>query len=169
MWTESLLGALYCNASAVATAAIVGAAGVVRRGLEKAVFEVELHPGFGGKRHRFTALKPGQWQPQRYQVGRATVAGAGLAGCTTARALAERGWQVDVLDPNPGLDSPLPLAAVLYATASHHLNAQNRFYLGALVHALRWLERHGFPGNLSHGRMSGLVQHPFNKIGRAHV
>lgn len=172
MWTEALFTTLFSKSSAGATVATFSAAGVVRRGLEKAGFEVERHPGFGGKRHRVTAHKPGPWQPQRYQTGHATVAGAGLAGCTTARALAERGWQVDVLDPDPGLDSPLPLAAVLYATASHHLNAQNRFYLGALVHALRWLDRHNFPDSRSHGRMNGLVQHPFNtrmakKIARA--
>lgn len=172
MWTEALFATLFRKSSGGATVATFSAAGAVRRGLENAGFEVERHPGFGGKRHRITAHKPGPWQPQRYQTGHATVAGAGLAGCTTARALAERGWQVDILDPDPGLDSPLPLAAVLYATASHHLNAQNRFYLGALAHALRWLDRHNFPDSRSHGRMNGLVQHPFNtrmaeKIARA--
>ena len=31
--------------------------------------------------------------------GHAIVIGAGLAGATTARALAERGWRVTVIDP----------------------------------------------------------------------
>jgi tRNA 5-methylaminomethyl-2-thiouridine biosynthesis bifunctional protein len=39
-----------------------------------------------------------QAQPAALPVGRCAVVGAGLAGAAVARALAERGWQVDVYD-----------------------------------------------------------------------
>jgi tRNA 5-methylaminomethyl-2-thiouridine biosynthesis bifunctional protein len=159
LWTAELLGTLARHSRPGATAATFTAAGQVRRDLAEVGFQVERRPGFGGKRHRLVAQMPGDWQPQRKRRGRAVVVGAGLAGATTARALAERGWQVRVLDPALSAPVPAALAAVLYATASHHLNAQNRFYLGALLHAQRWLARLGFPRNDSEGRLEGVVQH----------
>jgi len=159
LWTESLfrtLAARSCDGTSVAT---FTAAGSVRRGLAAAGFTVERYRGFGEKRHRLTAHCPGEWTPQRSSRGEAVVVGAGFAGCTTARALAERGWRVRVIDPALADEIPPDLLAVLYTRASHQLNAQNRFYLGALLHAQRWLERLGFPRNEDDGRLEGVVQH----------
>ncbi|NEZ02848.1 bifunctional tRNA (5-methylaminomethyl-2-thiouridine)(34)-methyltransferase MnmD/FAD-dependent 5-carboxymethylaminomethyl-2-thiouridine(34) oxidoreductase MnmC [Wenzhouxiangella sp. XN201] len=159
LWTAELLGTLARHSCPGATAATFTAAGQVRRDLDEAGFQVERRPGFGGKRHRLVAQMPGEWRPRRRRRGSALVVGAGLAGATTARALAERGWQVRVLDPALSAPAPAALNAVLYATASHHLNAQNRFYLGAFLHAQRWLERLGFPRNEDDGRLEGVIQH----------
>lgn len=159
MWTAELFETLAGRSRPGATAATFTAAGAVRRGLAGAGFRVERREGFGGKRHRLTARQPGDWTPRRTKAGHAVIVGAGLAGCTTARALAERGWSVTVADPMLAGEAPPTLAAVLYTTASHHLNAQNRFYLGALLQAQRWLRRHGFPRNESEGRLDGVIQH----------
>ncbi len=159
MWAQDLFQALGARSQPGSTIATFTAAGAVRRGLASAGFQVERHEGFAGKRHRLTARRPGDWTPQRARSGHALVAGAGLAGCTTARALAERGWSVTIVDPALAVDPPRPLAAVLYASPSHHLNAQNRFYLGALLHARRWLRRHDFPRDESEGRLEGVIQH----------
>ncbi len=159
LWSERLFLALAMRARPGATVATFTAAGVVRRGLESAGFRVERHAGFGHKRHRLTARAPGEWMAQKARRGEAVVVGAGLAGSTTARALAERGWRVRVLDPAVAAPLPSALAAVLYATASHHLNAQNRFYLAALLHALRWLRRLEFPRDARDGRLEDVVQH----------
>lgn len=159
LWTPELLATLASRSRPGATVATFAAATAVQRGLSAAGFEVEHHAGFGGKRHRLTARLPGGWTAQRSRRGHAVVVGAGLAGCTTARALAGRGWRVQVVDPALAQQIPEPLAAVLYATASHHLNAQNRFYLAALAHAQRWLRRLGFPRDASDGRLDGVIQH----------
>jgi tRNA 5-methylaminomethyl-2-thiouridine biosynthesis bifunctional protein len=159
LWRETLFETLAARSRPGATVATFTAAGSVHRGLAAAGFCAERRAGFGAKRHRLTASMPGDWTPRQTRVGRAVLVGAGFAGCTTARALAERGWSVTVLDPRLADTAATPLAAVLYSTASHHLSAQNRFYLGALLHARRWLERLGFPRDESDGRLDGVVQH----------
>jgi len=159
LWTGALFDTLGAHSRPGASVATFTAAGTVRRGLADAGFEVERHSGFGDKRHRLTAHQPGDWTAQRFKRGEALVVGAGFAGCTTARALAERGWRVRVVDPLLAGEAPRSLAAVLHTTASHHLNAQNRFYQGALMQARRWLERFGFPRSADDGRLDGLIQH----------
>jgi len=160
LWDQQLLTALATRSRPGTTVATYTAAGSVRRGLAEAGFEVSRRPGFSGKRHRLTAHQPGTWTPQRTRRGQALIVGAGLAGCTTARALAERGWQSTVIDPCLTGQAPTsPLMGVLYTTASHHLNAQNRFYLTGLLHARHRLDHLGFPRHARDGRLEGVIQH----------
>ncbi|QOC22946.1 bifunctional tRNA (5-methylaminomethyl-2-thiouridine)(34)-methyltransferase MnmD/FAD-dependent 5-carboxymethylaminomethyl-2-thiouridine(34) oxidoreductase MnmC [Wenzhouxiangella sp. AB-CW3] len=161
MWQPPLLTTIAERSRPGATLGTFTAAGAVRRGLADAGFIVERQPGFGRKRHRLTGQMPGTWTPARFRRGLALVAGSGPAGATTARALAERGWQVTIVDPVFDADVPVPahLAGVLYATASAHLHAQNRFYQSALIRACDWLRRLRFPAHESHGRLEGVIQH----------
>lgn len=159
LWTDELLATIGRQSRPGAIASSFTAAGAVRRGLIRAGLDVRHVAGFGPKRHRLVAHGPGDWTPQRTRAGRALVVGAGLAGCTTARALAERGWQVRLVDPALRRQAPPALAAVLYTSVSHHLNAQNRFYQGALLQARRWLARLAFPGSDADGRLEGVIQH----------
>ncbi|WP_156500687.1 FAD-dependent oxidoreductase, partial [Alcanivorax sp. HI0044] len=93
----------------------------------------------------------------------AIVIGAGLAGATTARALAEQHWTVTVLDPQ-GIAAGASgnLAGVVYSTASPHLTPQNRFYQTSYRHALRWLHHYGFPSSDQDGQLNGVIQHFVN-------
>ena len=161
MWEPALLETIANLSQPGATLGTFTAAGDVRRGLAASGFEVERRPGFGRKRHRLIARRPGPWQSQRTRHGHAVIAGAGVAGATTARALADRGWRITLVDPRlaPGLEAPGDLAGVLYATASAHLHAQNRFYQSSLLHAMRWLRRLDFPDHVLSGRLEGVVQH----------
>jgi tRNA 5-methylaminomethyl-2-thiouridine biosynthesis bifunctional protein len=161
MWQPELLRTIAGLSRPGATFGTFTAAGHVRRALADAGFSVERLTGFGGKRHRLAGQLPGQWQPARIRRGHALVAGAGIAGATSARALAERGWKVTVIDPvfDGTRSPPGHLAGVLYATASAHLHPQNRFYQSAFVHARRWLQRAGFPDDPRSGRLRGVVQH----------
>ena len=160
MWTGELFAALAARSRPGASFSTFTAAGPVRRGLSEAGFEVERIPGFGGKRHRLIGRWPGPSRPILIRTGKALVAGAGLAGATTARALAERGWQVTVCDP-AGIASGASgnLAGVVYSTASAHMTAQNRFYQLALLYALRRLDSLGFPANADDGQLNGVIQH----------
>lgn len=162
MWRAALLGELAGHSRPGATLATFTAAGLVRRGLQEAGFSVTRKEGFGRKRHMLTGRMPGVWAPAPAPSGHALIAGAGLAGATTARALAERGWRVTVLDP-AGIAAGASgnRAGVVYTTPSAHLTAQNRFYQLSYGHALRWLRRHGFPAP-GQGELSGVVQHFIN-------
>ncbi len=160
LWTTELWTTLARRSRPGATLGTFTAAGDVRRGLQGAGFQVTRVVGFGGKRHRLIGQGPGSWQPALRRCGTAIVAGAGLAGCTTARALAERGWQVTVCDP-AGVASGASgnLAGVVHTSASAHMTAQNRFYQLALVHALARFRALHFPACADDGELNGVIQH----------
>lgn len=111
MWTEALFQAMAAASRPGATFATFTAAGQVRRGLSSAGFRVEKVPGYGRKRESLRGVWPGThadfptpdtpWEQPlapRSVPRSALVLGAGLAGCSTARALAERGVEVTLLD-----------------------------------------------------------------------
>ena len=108
MWDASLLRSIARLARADCRAATWCTARAVRETLANAGFDIELRPGFGGKRQMLV----GRYAP-RYTVRRhepptpytgersAVVIGAGLAGAASAHALARRGWSVRVVDSAP--------------------------------------------------------------------
>ncbi len=91
--------------------------------------------------NRDTALRyaaPGIEKTQP-QPRHAVVIGGGLAGCHSARALAERGWQVTLLEQQPQLATAASgnPQGVLYAKLSHRQETLSDFNLQALQFALR--------------------------------
>lgn len=112
MWQERVLQAIGRLSRPGASFSTFTAAGQVRRGLAAAGFRVDKVAGFGRKREslRGELQQPPDTVPQpqitpwdlpceKIPAPRsALVIGAGLAGCTTAHALARRGIQVTVLE-----------------------------------------------------------------------
>lgn len=116
MWSDEVLKEVARLSASGATFATFTAAGAVKRGLEANGFSVEKIDGFGSKRdmlrghYRCASLNTltptlslsegegGTRVSGRVRV--ATVVGAGIAGCTVARALAERGIKVTVVEKN---------------------------------------------------------------------
>lgn len=83
------------------------------------------------------------------------IIGGGLAGCTSARALAERGWQVTLVERHRALaqEASGNPQGVLYAKLSPQREAQAEFNLSALLFALgfyqsRWSQVGGQTGVL---------------------
>ncbi len=138
MWTPALFARMAELSRPGAALATFSAAGPVRRGLTEAGFLVERRPGFGHKRHRLEARRPGGWSPRAATRGHALVIGAGLAGCTTANALAARGWTCRLVDA-AGIASGASgnRSGVVYTTPSGMATPQNRFYQSSWLHALR--------------------------------
>jgi tRNA 5-methylaminomethyl-2-thiouridine biosynthesis bifunctional protein len=165
MWSEELFSCIHRLSHAQTTAATFSAAAIVKQGLKQAGFEVQKVPGFGRKREMVKAISqiennhttpqefrhtrsyspyPVPWtivgNPISYSSKHAVIIGGGLAGCTSARALAERGWKVTLIERHAQLaqeGSGNP-QGVLYAKLSHKTEAQAEFNLRCLQYALQY-------------------------------
>lgn len=110
MWSLHTLKAVTRLAKRGARAASWCVAGEVRERLITCGFSVERVPGLPPKRHALRATFEPRWQPKlrahapsiALPTGdsplRCTVIGGGLAGASCAYSLAQRGWNVTVLD-----------------------------------------------------------------------
>ena len=124
-------------------------AGLVKRGLAAAGFTVNKVPGHGRKREMLCGSFGPEAAPaplsekQRPNDKRAIVIGGGIAGAASAAALAERGWQVTLIEQEPELASQAsgnPLG-VLYPKLTRQDVPLGRLSLLAYLHSLRWLQR----------------------------
>ncbi len=112
MWLADTFASMASLSRQGATVATFTAAGAVRRGLEAAGFSMQKVPGYGRKRESLTGAIAVPRQPQTTpetpwdldatpsggKPASALIIGAGLAGATLARALAERDIEVTVLE-----------------------------------------------------------------------
>ena len=111
MWSPALFEQLARLSKPNATASTFTVAGIVRQGLTQAGFSFERVQGFGKKLEMMKASYTGApiteapsetpWLDTPAAVispKRVAIVGAGLAGATTAAALAQRGIQVTVFD-----------------------------------------------------------------------
>lgn len=131
MWTPALMRLVAQRSAPGAALATYTVAGVVRQALSDAGFAVERQPGFGGKRWRLEARKPGTAAPTPRR--RVAIVGAGIAGASLSRAFSALGADdVRVFEAHapgagasgnrvalvtPRLDAGLGLAAQLHAQA----------------------------------------------------
>ena len=158
MWQPELFAQLARLSAADATLATFTSAGIVRRGLLMAGFEVERIQGFGQKREslkgRFDSAaspvgKPWFARPSfKPEQRQALVIGAGLAGCASAASLAARGWQVTLLERHAAIaeeGSGNP-QGVLYLKLSAHGTALSQLVLSGFGYTRRLLR------NLQQGR-----------------
>lgn len=163
MWHPALFDRIAALSHANTTLATFTSAGFVRRGLDDAGFVMQRVPGFGRKREMLTGARRGDAAARQHRAApeRVAVVGAGLAGCTTAAALAERGLRVSLFDPLGVANAASGnLAGVVYTTPSAHMTAQNRFYQHSYLFALHSFSRHGFPRTDDDGALSGVIQQP---------
>ena len=158
MWQPELFAQLARLSATGATLATFTSAGVVRRGLLAAGFEVERIQGFGHKRESLKGhFNSPASQPEKPWFARpafnptqrkALVIGAGLAGCASAASLAARGWQVTLLERHAeiaaeGSGNP---QGVLYLKLSAHGTALSQLVISGFGYTRRLLR------NLQQGR-----------------
>ncbi len=168
MWTGELFQAIADLSDSGTTFSTFTAAGVVRRGMLAAGFATRKVEGFGDKREMLcgemteapqkvvdqSQLQPAIFnashQPPWYLLCRpakpdaAIVIGGGIAGCATARALAERGIRVTLIERHKDLaqeGSGNP-QGILYPKLSHKSSPLARFGLAALSNAIRFHRQH---------------------------
>ncbi|KAF1054213.1 MAG: tRNA 5-methylaminomethyl-2-thiouridine biosynthesis bifunctional protein MnmC [Stenotrophomonas maltophilia] len=153
MWTDALFAQLARLSAPGASLATFTSAGFVRRGLIAAGFAMKRVQGFGKKWEMLTGTYQGPAQPhgapwyaRPTAAGgerQALVIGGGLAGCASAAALAERGWQVTLIERHAQLASEASgnPQGVLYLKLSAHGTPLSRLIVSGFGHTRRLLER----------------------------
>lgn len=165
MWTTAVFKQISRTASAGTTFSTFTAAGVVRRGLQEVGFDVEKVKGFARKREMLRGEMPKKaknpdsknknWHRSPWYdlpslshnknpkgSTHAIVIGAGIAGITTACALAKRGWTVEIIESNESIaqgGSGNPQGIVL-PRISIGDSAEREFYDSAFLKTLRELQ-----------------------------
>ena len=153
MWQQALYECLARASRPGATFATFTSAGDVRRGLSAAGFEWEKVPGYGRKREMVrghisapaedTRRRNTPWYipPQQDIPRHVAIVGAGIAGTSTAHALARRGVRVSLIDPKPpGQEGSGNRQGAMYIKLAVETNLHSRFYLSALLYCRRLLE-----------------------------
>ena len=152
MWTPELFAELARLSHSSTTLGTFTSTGYVRRRLNEAGFKMKRVPGLGKKWEVLkggfigtaeTAEKPWFARPQQ-PVGErsALVIGAGLAGCATAASLAQRGWQVTLLERHGAIaqEASGNPQGVLYLKLSAHHTTLSRLIVSGYGHTRRLLE-----------------------------
>ncbi len=146
MWREAVLAKMAPASRAGATLASYTSAGWVRRGLQQAGFEVARIPGFGRKREMIIGALVSESALHMTSISTiprsALVIGAGIAGCSVARTLAQRGIKVTLCDSarqlaNGASGNP---RGILHARFGSSGNPLHRLVLAAYGHALGLLD-----------------------------
>ena len=184
MWQTALFDSMARLSHRGSSFATFTSAGVVKRGLKQVGFNVKKVKGYGRKREmlcgEFNAyaqavdrevaaqrlpLTPVPWhQPGKGAAPQsALVIGGGLAGCSTARALAERGIAVTLIERHSTLarEASGNPQGVLYTKLSPDPGALNWFTLSSFLYALSHY-RQAYFGASGTGDFCGVLQLPGN-------
>ncbi|MEH6823960.1 MAG: bifunctional tRNA (5-methylaminomethyl-2-thiouridine)(34)-methyltransferase MnmD/FAD-dependent 5-carboxymethylaminomethyl-2-thiouridine(34) oxidoreductase MnmC [Motiliproteus sp.] len=179
MWSPELFKGVARSSHRNTTFSTFSAASSVRRGLEAVGFAVNKAPGFGKKRELLYGqyrpeLMSGSDQPRSDQPcsnqpwyahpslaadpASISIIGAGLAGASTAFALAERGCQVQLFErgAEPGCGASGNPQGVLYAKLPVAPTRSSRIHLNGYLYSLRLLQRQLSPGQ--HWSPCGVIQ-----------
>lgn len=155
MWSPALFTQLARLLKQGASLSTFTAVGDVRRGLQQAGFDMKKTDAFGNKRHMLTGrLVSAESKPVgkpwfRYTAPpvtdkKAIVIGAGIAGITTAVALAQTGWQVTILERAEEVASAASgnLAGVVMPRLDKQLSLDSQFYWQAFYYAISCLQQY---------------------------
>ncbi len=161
IWQNQCFQLIAQHSSNTTTCATFTAAGFVRRGLENVGFHMQKQPGFGHKREMLTgkfiknmnatpcSLNDLTYQEpwfrlskkENSQLSKVAVIGAGIAGCTTAKALANTGIQVDIFESEAQVAHGASgvCSGIFYPSLSKDMNHASQFYYHAyhcLLHTI---------------------------------
>ena len=153
IWSDKLFSKLPENSRLNATCATYTSAGLVKRNLQDAGFEVKKVKGHGKKRDMIVAqlkFKPQldlryadkPWFAQRENDSeypeKVTILGGGIAGLSIAYSMVQRGISVTIIDTHGSevKETSSNLAAIIYPRLSLDNDVDTEFYMSAFCHAL---------------------------------
>jgi tRNA 5-methylaminomethyl-2-thiouridine biosynthesis bifunctional protein len=153
MWHDDLFSQIGRLSKPQATVTTFTVAGIVKDGLRKTGFIIEKVPGHGRKKQMLRGIFHGEkslldnplpyWAKPLSQADtkqHITIIGAGLAGCSSAMALAKRGYRVTVIDRHADAAQAASgnNQGILYNTLSAKPNKINLFSLFSFLYAQRF-------------------------------
>lgn len=159
MWSPELFQQVARLSKPGTTFSTFTSAGIVKRGLRKVGFQVKRMDGFGPKWDMLvgsfvnnasseepeTTLSPSWFRlPQKHTGEKsAMIIGAGIAGCSTARSLAQRGWTVTLVDKNPQIaaEGSGNRQGALYAKLPVEPIPASRFHLSGFLYSSNFLKQ----------------------------
>ncbi|MBD2858486.1 bifunctional tRNA (5-methylaminomethyl-2-thiouridine)(34)-methyltransferase MnmD/FAD-dependent 5-carboxymethylaminomethyl-2-thiouridine(34) oxidoreductase MnmC [Spongiibacter sp. KMU-158] len=177
MWQEPLFSCMNLLSGEHTTFATFTSAGIVKRGLKSAGFKVEKVKGYGRKREMLC----GKWQPDyalteppaipspalpwhqpssHGEIKHIAIIGAGLAGCSTAAALAQRGYRVTVIERHSqtATEASGNPQGILYTKLSPDPGALNHFTLSSFLYSLNYYRELLENNSSIEGELCGVLQ-----------
>ncbi|WP_415905131.1 bifunctional tRNA (5-methylaminomethyl-2-thiouridine)(34)-methyltransferase MnmD/FAD-dependent 5-carboxymethylaminomethyl-2-thiouridine(34) oxidoreductase MnmC [Neptuniibacter sp. QD48_55] len=153
MWSPELFREIARLSKPGTTFSTFTSAGIVKRGLKDVGFDVRKQKGFGRKREMLvgtfvenqaskTIDKPWFELPASKKPEEVTIIGGGLSGCSTARALADRGVKVRLIEQENQLatgGSGNPQGA-LYAKLPVKQTTQGELHLSGFLYSVNMLK-----------------------------
>ena len=143
LWSDDILNIIARLSRSGSTLSSYSVTGRVVRHLKSLGFVVEKRKGFGPKRHMLFAhmQQPSVTASQAQTIARtAVVIGAGLAGATVARSLAQRGLKVTVLEQSSEIASGASgnKQAIVQMRLNKQADAHWQFHVHSYLYALRF-------------------------------
>ena len=140
LWGTALMQAVARSTRDGGTVATYSASSSVREALIEAGFDVTKRQGFAGKKSMLCGRLSAPTQAYaRALPASVAVVGGGVAGCSMAYALAERGVEVTLLEQRQlASGGSGNVAAALYPQITKHWIAASWWHLTAYAHALRY-------------------------------
>lgn len=136
MWLENTIRLVRAHSKPGTTLATFTSVGRIRRAFLEAGFHMEKTSGYGRKREMLKGVLEASARAEPEQHGTIAIIGAGIAGCTLARNLAERGLPVTLVDSHgPGNGASGNAQGALYVKLGVEFNDQTELALTALTFA----------------------------------
>ncbi len=162
MWQTALFRQLARLSHNQTTFSTFTSAGMVKRGLMEAGFDVEKVSGFGQKREMLCGRYTTGENPATNTVSRAIVIGAGIAGCSSSHAMAARGWQVTLIERHTSIAAEASgnPVAVIYPRLAMQETVMSQLSLAGFLYCNRLIDNLGLtPDTFAH---CGLLQLAFD-------
>ncbi|MCD1647441.1 bifunctional tRNA (5-methylaminomethyl-2-thiouridine)(34)-methyltransferase MnmD/FAD-dependent 5-carboxymethylaminomethyl-2-thiouridine(34) oxidoreductase MnmC [Marinobacter adhaerens] len=158
MWLENTICQVRAHSKPGTTLATFTSVGRIRRALMEAGFRMEKTSGYGRKREMLKGILEAERPVQPERTGTIAILGAGIAGCSLARNLAERGQPVTLVDTDgPGAGASGNAQGALYVKLGVEFNDQTELALTCLTFAQRF-----------YGNWRGQYWHPTGLLQLAH-
>lgn len=153
MWLEQTISQVRAHSKPETTLATFTSVGRIRRALIEAGFSMEKTSGYGRKREMLKGVLNTPSTTLAAKPEAIAIIGAGIAGCTLARNLAERGCPVTLIDTGgPGTGASGNAQGALYVKLGVEFNDQTELALTSLTFAQRfynnWRDQHWHPTGL---------------------